>query len=165
MSVEIPLTKGYVAIVDDEDAWLMQWNWHAKTHKRSKTVYAARTERKGGKHMDIFLHNEILKPPAGLLGEHRDGNGLNNRRSNLRCATFSQNQRNRGIGRTNTSGIKGVHWDRRNRVWVARIRCGGKQIHLGRFTSREEGGRAYDQACIQYHGEFAFPNSREGVAK
>lgn len=90
----------------------------------------------------------------GMEIDHRDGDKQNNRLSNLRLATRQQNVQNRGIGRVNTSGIKGVSC-RKNGKWTAQITVCGRNIYLGRFVDKEDAARAYASAARQYHGEFA----------
>ncbi len=111
----------------------------------------------------VMLHREIAKRSGFDLSkmiDHRDRNKLNNQRSNLRAADDSQNQYNSAKQRNNTSGFKGVTWDRNNQRWVARIRftpagARPKRLHLGSFVSRAEAAEAYAIAARNLHGEFA----------
>ncbi len=158
--ITIPLTKGMVAIVDREDAGLAALNWCASN--TGKRWYALRQENG----VRIYLHRAIM----GLDGprvDHIDGNGLNNRRSNLRHATNSQNLANAGKKRHNTSGFKGVHWYAAGKKWVASIRSNNQVTHLGYFDSAESAARAYDNAALVLHGDFAhlnFPTRLSGGA-
>jgi len=88
--------------------------------------------------------------------DHRNGNGLDNRRANLRPATKSQNGANRLIAASNKSGFKGV--DLKKGRWRAQIKVVGSKIHLGYFDLAEEAARAYDMAAIEAFGEFATLN-------
>jgi hypothetical protein len=93
--------------------------------------------------------------------DHRDGNGLNNRRrSNLRVCSHSQNGANQKKHKNNTSGFKGVvlYKDNRSRPWCARIKVEGRHIYLGYFATPDEAAKAYDAAAIRLHGEFARTN-------
>lgn len=90
--------------------------------------------------------------------DHKDGNGLNNQRSNLRTATRAQNARNRRIRTDNTSGFKGVTWRKDLGKWNAFIEIKTKRIHLGYFTDPMEAACAYDMAAVKYFGEFAHCN-------
>jgi len=87
--------------------------------------------------------------------DHKNRNTLDNRLSNLRPATASGNSQNRGMGKNNTSGIKGVCWHKTTSKWLAFIRTNGKQRHLGLFDTKEQAGAAYAQAAKNLHGEFA----------
>ena len=108
----ITLTKGYEAVIDVADVPLVAgYNWYALVMPR--TVYAARNDRSGPKKRNVFMHRVILGEPEGLQTDHKDGNGLNNTRDNLREATISQNGSNRRIGCNNTSGYKGVRSHKR----------------------------------------------------
>jgi hypothetical protein len=99
----------------------------------------------------FYVHGEW---PADFV-DHVDGDGLNNRLSNLRLASRAENQWNVGAPRTNTSGIKGVSWHSRNKKWVATLRRHGKKVHLGYFRTKEEAQDAYQKAVPTFHGEFA----------
>jgi hypothetical protein len=87
--------------------------------------------------------------------DHRDCNRSNNIMSNLRLATFSENNRNQPIRRNNTSGQKCVHWSKSSNKWQVRIWGDGKRIYLGSFVSQQEANEAYKKAVIEIHGEFA----------
>jgi hypothetical protein len=89
--------------------------------------------------------------------DHIDGNGLNNKLSNLREATRSENCRNRGANCNGTSGYKGVHWHKRTKTWHARIMANGKSFFLGQFVEREKAHEAYVKASHELHGQFGRP--------
>ncbi len=159
MSKQIPLTQGKVAIVDDADfEWLNQWKWYAC--KKHYCWYAVRTQWQDGKNKQIQMHREILKPLADMQTDHKDGNGLNNLRNNLRVATGSQNQHNQKP-RKATSKYKGVHWHQGEAKWHAQIRMDKQQCHLGVFVCEIEAARAYDAAAVVAFGEFAYTNFQE----
>lgn len=158
---EIPLSKGFSAIVDAVDSDLLQLKWHVITPGYNK--YAR--NHSNGKY--ILMHRLILERKIGraLTNEERpdhiDGNGLNNTRDNLRLATSSQNQSNRKEPAHNTTGFKGV--SKRRGKWFARIVIGGKLIWLGTYNTPEEAHKAYKQAAMKYYGEFAnFGSVNEG---
>lgn len=159
---EIPLTQGKVAIVDAADyEWLSQWQWYARYNGR---WYAMRhTPRVNGVQHTVLMHREILDAPDGMDVDHRDSDGLNNSRTNLRLATRSQNKFNSRMSASNTSGYKGVSWHKRQKKWNAYICVNCKLMHLGSFDSPEDAADAYDKAAIQYHGEFARLNFRDGA--
>jgi len=156
----VPLTRGYAATVDSIDADLAALTWTALPSPN--TVYACRgIPLDNGKQTTIKLHRVILALKLGRdLSEgeqvdHIDGDGLNNTRDNLRLATSAQNSANRGKQSNNTSGFKGVSWNKPRGKWRAQIRVGGNQIHLGMFTSKDEAHAAYCEAAEEYFGEFA----------
>jgi len=106
----------------------------------------------------IFMHREIAKRMGLDLSneiDHKDNNGLNNRRENLRTATHAQNNQNKGKSKNNTSGYKGVNWEKRRNKWRARIYFNKNYIHLGYFNDIEEAAKAYEKAAKKYHGKFA----------
>jgi hypothetical protein len=158
---EIPLTRGKVALVDEEDyEWLMGWKWYAAKGHRS--WYAARNARVeemvNGKRRAIYMHREILQPPDGMDTDHRNGNGLDNQRYNLRVCTHPQNMRNQKPHINTLSPFKGVDRDKRTGKWRARVQDGGQRISLGLFDTEEQAALAYNQAAIKLYGDYARPN-------
>lgn len=158
---QISLTQGKVAIVDDEDFdRLNAHKWYA--HKNRGLYYAARHNVVGNKRGIIYMHREILGVLPGLEIDHKNGNGLDNRRVNLRICTHSDNQRNRGVHKgEKRSRFKGVSWDNRGKKWRARIGC--PQQYLGYFDSEIEAARQYDEKAEQLFGKFArlnFPKTK-----
>lgn len=150
---EISLSRGKFAIVDDEDyKKLSVFKWHVLNSGRR--FYAARHANDGTKRY-LLMHREILQTSSGLVSDHINGDGLDNRRCNLRVATFSQNSANRGKQRDNSSGFKGVYFYKNDNRWFAQIKVNQKAISLGRFASREEAHNAYAEAARKYYGEFA----------
>lgn len=154
-SKEIPLTQGKVAVVDEEDFdRLNKHKWYAC--KNGNTFYALRKSNVNGKRLTILMHREILGLKPGDPGvDHRDGNGLNNRRKNLRLASHEQNGMNRRRNKNGTSRFKGVYWEKNHRKWHVRIKFGGKYVHIGYFDSEEDAARAYDEKAKELFGEFA----------
>lgn len=153
---KIPLTQGKFALVDDADFdWLSQWGWHATTKKNSHIFYASRIERRSGKQGTVLMHREILTLTGAPEVDHRDGDGLNNRRKNLRPATHQQNLANQRIRKGGTSRFKGVCWSERYNKWRVTIKKNYRQLYLGRFSDEIEAARAYDAAALKHFGEFA----------
>lgn len=155
---KIPLTKGYFAVVDEEDyVWLSRWKWHVLISKGKK--YAKRSEFINGKNTAVLMHRQILNVPDNALVDHRDGDGLNNRRYNLRPATNQENSFNsQGYRKQTTSKYKGVSWDKHKKKWGAYIRINGKVKNLGRFDNEIEAAKVYDQAAREHYGDFAYLN-------
>jgi hypothetical protein len=155
---EIKLTKGQVTIIDDEDfERVSKYKWQANkmAHGKYRAIRGCRT-RCG----HIYMHRFILNCPKGMTVDHIDGNPLNNRRSNLRICTQGQNSKNQMKPTNNTSGFKGVIYDPRTDVnlarrWIAQIKVERKNKKLGYFLTKEEAARAYDIAAKKYFGEFA----------
>jgi hypothetical protein len=110
---------------------------------------------KTGERRIVSLSRIIMSAPPNTVVDHKDGNPLNNRRSNLRFCTQRQNTYNRRLNTNSTSGYKGVHWHKRNRVWVAYLDHNKTRRHLGCFHSADLAARAYNIAARQCHGQFA----------
>lgn len=154
--VEVPLTKGKVAKIDCADMLIIgRFRWSASLSDGH--WYARRSDWDGVRPGTLSMHRWILEAPAGMYVDHINGDGLDNRRSNLRLATPSQNNANRR-GRVSgvTSQFIGVC--KRHRRWHARIRRDGKMTRLGSFASAEDAARAYDAAVVELRGEFALTN-------
>lgn len=145
----VSLTRGYEAVIDATDVPLVAaWHWCAQVNRRA--VYAQRK----GENRSVLMHAVILQPRDGLLTDHIDGDGLNNRRSNLRYATASQNSYNRQFLMPNKHGLMGVSWDCQRGKWYSQIRFNGKTRSLGRYNTPEEANAAYLSARATLHGEF-----------
>lgn len=156
--IELTQRSGYFkkakyTLVDDADyEWLNQFNWCLFKNIAHKIFYAEAWI--GDK--QIKMHQLLMpNPPKGLTPDHKDGDGLNNQRENLRWATVSQQGQNRKLGSNNSSGFKGVSWSKRSKKWRVNIMHEGTPIHLGLFYSKIEAAKAYNEAAIKYFGEFA----------
>lgn len=109
----------------------------------------------------LYLHTLIMntQKEKGQVIDHIDGNPSNNRKSNLRICTVSENGFNRGKPKNNTSGAKGVSWNKKSQKWCARIMSNGKDYIIGLFDTIKEASDAYDAKAIELHGEFARLNN------
>lgn len=159
---EIPLTQGKVAIVDAADhEWLMQWKWCANF--QHGLWYAVRAKRP----KLIRMHRVILNAPDGIRVDHKDGDGLNNRRDNIRLCTPQQNSFNISPQSKSTSRFRGIHQVKSTGKWECCIKCNGKTRYLGHFDNEEVAAKVYDVAARELYGEFArlnFPDFHEGEA-
>lgn len=159
MAKEIPLTQGRVAIVDDEDfEWLSQWKWHwrnAKFRPRS-TGYARRRVRKCEKESSRLMHRVILNAPPGMEVDHINGDGLDNRRCNLRLATPSQNTANCKRPITNKTGFRGVYPHRAK--YRAKLSVSGRRVVGTLRLTPVEAAEDYNRLALKHHGEFATLN-------
>lgn len=150
---EIKLTKGFVALVDDDDyEYLNQFKWCIKTWEKSRTQYAARYKKIDGKYKVIPMHRMIMNTPIGMEVDHRDGNGLNNQKCNLRNCTHSDNMRNRKSSRTGTSKYLGVSFAKIRGYEYITAHCG--KINLGYFKTEELAAKAYKDYAELIYGEF-----------
>lgn len=155
----VPLTKGYEAVIDAADVPLVQdFHWRVMEIRRRdgsiRAIYAGSSQRSEGKRQTVYMHRVVLGVSGGFFADHRDRDGLNNRRTNLRTATPTQNAYNRIASRNNTSGAKGVTWNKSLGKWQTSIRASGKSFHLGTFTDFKEATAAYAKACADLHGDF-----------
>jgi len=157
---EIPLTQGKVALIDDADYELVsQYKWFADI---SRNTWYARTnvKRPNGSWTSLKMHRLIIGAQKGEQVDHRDRNGLNNTRANLRISTVSQNCQNKRTPQHNKSGYKGVYYEsaHTHRPWRAYIKIGNKQHKIGSFATREEAAQAYNEMALKHFGEFAHLN-------
>lgn len=143
----LPLLEGdYTKVDDDVYEWAKEFDWYT-----NEGGYVIRFDLDSGK--IIHLHRQIID---AKLRDHINGNKLDNTYANLRPATNSGNSKNRGIGKNNTSGYKGVTAKRGK--WLVYIQSDGEKYAIGLFTNREEAAYIYDQWALQLHGEFARTN-------
>lgn len=152
----VPLTKGQFSLIDADDAHLIgRWNWRAQWKANAKVFYASRKSGKSeGRRCNILMHRQIMGDPEGFQVDHIHGDTLDNRRSELRIATGSQNQWNTKMRSDNASGFKGVSWHTATGRWQAKISAHKKRMHLGYFDTAQEAHEAYCVAAREYHGEF-----------
>lgn len=152
----VPLSRGYEAIIDASDIPIVAGkNWHTQLSVNGR-AYAVRTVKSGGTKRTIWLHREIIAATPIQMVDHIDGNGLNNRRANLRAATNSENLCNRPRQTNNTSGRKGVTWSRAAQKWIAQIQSKGQQQYLGLFEDIDAASAAYQAAATRLQGQFAY---------
>ena len=146
---------GKFALVDEEDfdrVSTRQWWYHNAGYAVCKTL-GIKPRRV------LYMHRVILNAREDQEVDHANGNPLDNRRSNLRLCTHSENAFNKRMMKNNTSGFKGVGWDKANQKWTAIISMNGKSIHLGRFPDAEDAALSYNEAATKYFGKFARINS------
>lgn len=159
MVARIPLSRGMFALVDDRDAErISALRWTAQRSDKSESNFYATAFRNRA---TVYMHRVVIDAPRGLLVDHINGNGLDNRRSNLRLADRSQNNVNRG-GYTPSSGFRGVY-PQKDR-FVARIYRQSVPYHLGMYSDPREAAAAYDRAALDFYGDFArlnFPQTRD----
>jgi hypothetical protein len=172
---EILLTKGQVALVDDDDyEKLSQFKWVARWNKATQSYYGFRRgSRKGsgpkrvsrtGKEYyalgpNIHMHREIMSPvPDGMEVDHVNRNTLDNRKENLRHASHAQNNYNRPGNEFAKVPFKGVTQSYRCKTFFSRIRKDGVNHYLGSFKTPVEAAMAYNEAAKRLHGEFAYLN-------
>jgi hypothetical protein len=150
MSKLIQLTQGKVAIVNDDDfERLNKFRWYFC--KR----YAVRDVIVNGKKETIYMHRLVTEAPDDLEVDHINGDGIDNRKENLRLCTHAENSRNRGRAKHNTSGHKGVWFSKQSNRFIAETRLNGKKIHVGSFKTAEEASEAYKAKALEVHGDFA----------
>lgn len=171
---EIPLTRGLFALVDDEDFdWLNQWNWAAVRDRSQKidTFYAKRAGSKNDLVKEQRMSRLLMRAPSGVKVDHKNGDSLDNQKSNLRLASSRQNSQNaRKWSKPTSSQYKGVSYRKNGGKWVARAWCPETRVRksLGYFTTETEAALQYDQEVRKMFGEFAclnFPKEGERGAR
>lgn len=144
---------GLISLVDNDDYNLIsKYSWHLSSfgYARARATVDIGIGRK-----HILMHRVIMGNPIGMDIDHISGNKLDNRRENLRVCTRMENLRNSKIKKTNTSGFKGVSWDKKRNMWRARITVGGEEIHIGSYAKKEVAKMEYDKMAVKFFGEFA----------
>lgn len=159
--MNVELANGGFTQIDDADWPLVSpyvWRHYTKRRLGSSVTYADARVTTNGKWGYLQMHRLILGlSDPRVQVDHRNRDGLDNRRANLRVATNSQNHANQDKPITNTSGYKGVSRNRTNKLhpWFAQIGVNRKQLYLGCFSTPAEAALAYDRAALQHFGEFA----------
>lgn len=149
---KITLTKKKFAIVDDNDfESINKYKWCFSG--RNYAIRRVGNSRKNTK--IILMHRQIMSVPKGMITDHINGNGLDNRRINLRICTNIQNLQNQSLRSDNTSGYKGVCWDKKRNAFMSYINISGVRKYLGRFKSIIDAKNAYNSTASEYFGEYA----------
>jgi hypothetical protein len=162
---EIPVSGGLVALVDDEDyEVVVGYAWCGITHPRRRTSYAMANIPGTRPQRNIYLHRLIMGAPSGIHVDHKNGNGLDCQRHNMRVATQTQNNHNTPKrltygGIPTRSRFKGVTWEPRREHWVANGNLNGKCIYLGSSHNEQEAALAYNAFALEHYGEFARLNT------
>lgn len=159
-TVEILLHSGEITVIDADDWPLVKpYRWYALHTDR--TTYAHTNRTVDGRSIPSnLLHRMLLNAKSGEFVDHKDHNGLNNRRTNLRACTQTQNNGNARLSRANTSGYRGVYWHKGCRKWCARIKVDYKYRTLGSFSDPWTAAQIYNTAATKIWGEFAYQNER-----
>lgn len=165
--VEVPLSQGYVALIDDDDAErVLAFKWWVtggKSRKGKRYAYGIVVDGDGARHQEM-LHRFIMNAPKGLDVDHKDNNGLNCQKFNMRLATRAQNNQNKTRSARATLGFKGVartYGHFRTKPYRAQIKHNYKLHLLGHYETPEEAARAYDKRAREVFGEFACVNFPE----
>lgn len=163
MTKTIQLTQNKVALIDDEDFdFLNQWKWYFNYNYAKRTLNLKKQKFEKRKSKIIYMHRVIVNAQNGQIIDHINGNTLDNRKSNLRVCTHSQNLQNSKI---KTGKYKGVSWHKSSNKWLAKIGGTNSRIHIGLFSSKEEAALAYNEAALKYYGEFARLNEIHAEGK
>lgn len=155
---EIGLTQGLVALVDDDDYGVISGlKWYAALEGKNKNYPDRYVARANIGYRKIYMHRLIMQAEMGVLVDHINHDGLDNRKSNLRLCTSRDNSRNtRGCGAK--SGFKGVHLHTKTGLWRARIKVNKKEILIGYYATKNMAAKAYNNAAVELFGEFACLN-------
>lgn len=154
----IPLTQGKFAQIDDEDYdRISKWKWYALKH--GTVWYAKRCSAKyeGRNFSPVYMHREIMGCKKGdkKVIDHKDRNGLNCQKNNLRFCNQSQNISNRTSRVGSSSKYLGVYFDKRNKTWVAQTKVNRKSTYLGSSKNEDDAAKIYDKTAAALYGEFA----------
>lgn len=151
----IELSRGFKTAVDDEEyKQLNEDKWYAHTDSKGFT-YAVRTVWVNGKHSMVRMHRIILNAPKGSLGDHINGDTLDNQKHNLRLVTCQQNSQNRIANKNSTSKFMGVSWNSRVKRWATQITHNRKHFWLGFFDDEKVAAKIYNEKAKELFGDFA----------
>lgn len=159
---KIKLTQGKVALVDDEDfERVNQYKWYADHNKKRNVYVAKRSYKSNGVPKTMLLHQFIMgtiERGHDFSIDHINHDTLNNQKSNLRICNSSQNLMNQKMRKNNSSGYKGVSFQKKANKFKASIELNSKSVHIGLFNSPIEAALAYNKKALELFGEFAFLN-------
>ena len=151
MTKAIPISRGMTALIDDEDyEAVSKHKWNAV---KFRNVFYAITSAEG---KPLLLHRLITQAPKGAQVDHANGDGLDNRRENLRICTHADNMRNRRMQKNNKTGYRGVTV--KGKKYRACLSLNNKTIHIGVFADPKDAAKAYDEKAQELYGEFARTN-------
>jgi hypothetical protein len=156
-TVSFPINGGVSVLLDEEDVpHVERFVWSAQVHPR--TTYAQANVWRGGQRTTMTLHRFIARAEDNEHVDHRNGDGLDCRKENLRTCLKFQNNQNARTRVDNTSGFKGVSWYPAGKKWSAGIMLDGKRRHIGYYATKEDAARAYDVVAQKAFGEFSWLN-------
>jgi hypothetical protein len=162
--IEILLTRNAVMLIDEADSVLFSdGRWQAYPSPPTNKLYARQNRFRDGRWVSTLAHRLITNAGPGQFVDHVNGDTLDNRRANLRLCNRNENNRNRRLNRTSTSGFKGVCWYKQTSRWKAQICVNGHKRGLGYFNTREAAAAAYDAAAVEAFGEYAMTNAKLGL--
>jgi len=159
---KIKLLNGEYVVVDAEDyPYIAPYDWsaHRGLYAHRRFVVGYNPAKKRSVYRSLMMHRLILEMhgidvPKGMETDHINGNGLDNRKENLRVVTISQNRMNRPVFKSNGHGDKGVSWRPQIKKWESRINIDKKRIHLGWFSLKDDALKAYRNAAKKYFGVY-----------
>ncbi len=170
MTIEVVLSAGYVALIDEVDAErVLAFKWSFLENRRGHVIgYGCRNTRSlqadgTWKQHKVLLHRFVIDAPDGVEVDHENGDGLDCRRDNLRIATRAQNVANTGRRKGSSSTFKGVYYRVERNRWRSEITIDGKRYDLGTYGNEIDAAIAYDAAAFAAWGRFAFLNFHDGI--
>lgn len=153
MGIELKLRDGDITLVDEEDfAELSKWRWYSRNGYVLRVMLSSEEGYHRGR--KVSMHRVIMNCPNGFEVDHIDGNGLNNRRENLRVVTHLQNAANKRSNANTSSKYRGVNWCKKDKRWRAQIMYKYVPYHLGNFESEVDAALAYDTKAREFWKEF-----------
>lgn len=152
----VELTQDQWACINSEDAnRIGRHNWHAWWNDNTQSFYARRNSPRGdGKRKILTMQSDVIGVHPRKIPDHKNGATLDNRQQNLRQASYSENQYNKKLTKANSSGVSGVCYHQREKLWIATIKVKGKSKYLGGFKEKDKAIAARHNGEKRYHGEF-----------
>lgn len=156
---EIPLKYGKITLIDDVDfEKVSNFRWYASNHHPRSYACSSTYNPENQKSIHFYMHRIIMNAKRGEQVDHINGDGLDNRRSNLRLCSNQQNRFNMRPRPGYSSKYKGVYVEKKTRKWVAQIRLNDKTTYLGAFAKEIDAALTYDNAAKKHYGGFAHTN-------
>lgn len=154
--IDFVITNGIVLLDEADLSAVLEHNWYAV--RKGNKIYACTTlydKNRSSKRYKLYMHRYLKGAIKGETVDHVNGDGMDNTRCNLRKCSKAENARNSELSASNTSGYKGVTWNKNAKKWLAQLKVDRRHVYIGVFTDILDAAKAYNTAALEHFGEFA----------